>query len=57
MIAESEPIELQKEAKKSRVTLRELPEKAEVRIVDVETFEILRSKEVKISIAGYAEEI
>jgi len=57
MIAESEPIELQKEAKKSKVTLRELPEKAEVRIVDVETFEILRSKEVKISIAGYAEEI
>ncbi|MEM1558277.1 MAG: PglZ domain-containing protein [Thermoproteota archaeon] len=56
-IAESDPIELQRESKKARLMLKEIRPEAEIRITDVDTFEVLKSKKVKISIVGYAEEI
>jgi len=56
-IAESDTIELQQEAKKARIILKEVPPQAEVKIIDADTLELLKSKKVKISIAGYAEEI
>ena len=56
-IAESDTIELQREAKKARLILKEIKPKAEVKIIDADTFEVLKSKEVKISIVGYSEEI
>jgi hypothetical protein len=56
-IAESDTIELQQEAKKARIILKEVPPQAEVKIIDADTFELLKSKKVKISIVGYAEEI
>jgi len=56
-IAESDSIELQREAKKARLILKEIKPEVEVKIVDVDTFEVLKSKKVKISIVGYPEEI
>jgi hypothetical protein len=56
-IAESDPIELQREAKRVRLILKEIRPEAEIKITDVDTFEVLKSKKVKISIVGYAEEI
>jgi hypothetical protein len=56
-IAESDAIELQRETKKARLILKEIKPEAEVKIIDVDTFEVLKSKKVKISIVGYPEEI
>jgi hypothetical protein len=56
-IAESDPVELQREAKKARLILREIQPEVEVKVVDVDTFEVLKSRKVKISIVGYPEEI
>jgi hypothetical protein len=56
-IAESDTIELYHEAKKARIILREIPPQVEVKIIDAETLEVLKSKKVKIFIVGYAEEI
>jgi len=56
-IAESDSVELQREAKKARLILKEIKPEVEVKIVDVDTFEVLKSKKVKISIVGYPEEI
>ncbi|MGC9014513.1 MAG: PglZ domain-containing protein, partial [Thermoproteota archaeon] len=56
-IAESDTIEIQQEAKKARLILKEMPPHAEIKIIDADTFELLKSKKVKISIVGYAEEI
>jgi hypothetical protein len=56
-IAESDSIELQRETRRARLVLKEIRPEAEIRITDVDTFEILKSKKVRISIVGYAEEI
>ncbi|MEM3572820.1 MAG: PglZ domain-containing protein [Nitrososphaeria archaeon] len=56
-IAESDTIELMQEPKKARIILKEIPSQAEVKVIDADTFELLKSKKVKISIVGYAEEI
>lgn len=56
-IAESDAIELQKEVKKARLVLKKIKPEAEIRVIDADTFEVLKSKKVKIRIVGYAEEI
>ena len=56
-IAESDVIELQKGAKKARLVLKKIKPQVEVRVIDVDTLEILRSKKVKICLVGYFDEI
>ncbi|HIE13959.1 TPA: PglZ domain-containing protein [Candidatus Bathyarchaeota archaeon] len=56
-IAESDTFELLKDKRKARLKLKEIRPEAEIRVVDADTREILKSKMVKIHIVGYFEEI
>lgn len=56
-IAESDIIELQEVAKRVRLILKKIRPEAEIRVIDADTLEVIKSKKVKIHLVGYFEEI
>jgi hypothetical protein len=56
-ICESDVINLSNKVVKARLVLSKIPQKADIRLIDQETKEVLSQKAVKVELAGYDERI